>query len=140
MPKITIELGNTKKKASGNIIDRIKTFEDACRALGIDPSEKVAIEGPSDLCDDLDSIGAYSKLIIIARALNEGWKPDWANSSQRKWYPYFEYKAGFGFSRTSYAYWHARAAVGSRLCFKSSELAEYAGKQFADIYNEFLNQ
>lgn len=29
--------------------------------------------------------------------------------------------------------------VGSRLCFKSSELATYAGEQFEHLYNEYFS-
>ena len=120
------------------ITDRVKLFEDACELLGIDPT-KVCTGKPDDvLVYDSKSITAYRKLIIIARALNEGWTPDWNDTNQYKWYPYFKFKAGFGFSRTYCAYWLSHTTVGSRLCFKSEELAQYAGKQFEAIYQEFL--
>ena len=35
---------------------------------------------------------------------------------------------------------NARAAIGSRLCFKSSALAKYAGEQFAEIYFAFVGK
>lgn len=126
-----------KEFFSQKITDRIKTFEDACEVA--QPSENVSILLNYNGVDK-DMIGAlaFAKLTIIARALNEGWTPDWSNSNQYKWYPYFEYKAGFGFSYTRYDFWLTSTDVGSRLCFKNEELAKYAGTQFQSIYNDFL--
>lgn len=120
------------------VTDRIKTFDDVLEELGNLP------KNPSILLDyngndgDLISSQAHLKLTLIARALNEGWVPDWSDSSQWKYVPYFTHKAGFGLSYDDYADWDTLTAVGSRLCFKNSELAQYAATQFADIYNDFL--
>jgi hypothetical protein len=112
------------------ITDRVKTFEDACEVLGL-YSDSVTQD------DDTIDEAAYKKLKVITKALNEGWTPDWSNENQYKWYLYFK-MSGFGFSHTTDVLWHSHTAVGSRLCFKSSELAEYAGKQFVSIYQDFL--
>ena len=115
------------------VTDRIKTFEDACSELKVNPT----FTGLT-----IDEI-AYRKLKIIAIVLNEGWKPDWSDSNEYKYYPYFKYfkyKPGFGFSSTLYGRWDTDPSVGSRLCFKSPELAEYAGKQFGSIYRDFLGE
>jgi len=117
------------------ITERVKTFEDACKVVGLD---KVQV-GVTGLDDDTDSIIAYTKLVIIAKALNEGWQPDWTDSSQRKNVPWFEHKAGFGLACVGCDGCYAVTGVGSRLCFKTSDLAKYAATQFADIYNDFLN-
>ena len=121
-----------------DITERVKSYEDACAVLGLNPAElDVTVSG---FGTDSNSIKAYGKLVVIARALNEGWTPDWTNSDEYKYYPWFKYDgAGFGFSGTCYVCWSADAGVGSRLCFKTDALAEYAGKQFIEIYNEFLN-
>lgn len=124
----------------GNIMDRVKTFDDACEVLGIAPSMvSVKLGGAiPQLSQDTDSIAAYFMLIIIARALNEGWTPDWSNSSEYKYYPFFNFTAGVGFSNADCDDWSSNSTVGSRLCFKSRELALYAGKQFETIYNQFF--
>lgn len=125
-------------KKEGPVTERIKTFEDACEECP--PSDNASILLAYNGIDS-DMIGAKAMVIlsIIVRALNEGWTPDWKDSNQCKYYPYFVAKgAGFGFSDTCYVYWCTRASCGSRLCFKSRELAEYAGKQFESIYNDFL--
>ncbi len=118
-----------------DITDRVKTFEDACNILGKDPGDLIPGEAVSQ---DSNSIVAYRKLIIIARALNEGWVPDWENDSQYKYYPWFDLSSGSGLSYHDYAYRDSYSTVGSRLCFKSRQLAEYAGKQFLDIYKDFF--
>lgn len=112
------------------IKDRVKTFDDALRI-----SKENFLTSSEPTKDEI----AYRKLKIIAEVLNEGWKPDWSNCNEYKYYPYFEAKkSGFGFSGTYCAYWSTGTTVGSRLCFKTRELAIYAGKQFEDIYNDFL--
>lgn len=114
------------------ITDRVKSFEDACQVLGMNPS--CLFHGGETKDEE-----AYIKLKTIARALNEGWTPDWTDSNEAKYWPYFDsYKSGVGFSYDACVYWYATTAVGSRLCYKSSELAKYAGTQFLSIYNDFL--
>ena len=123
-----------KAPVTENIKDRIKTFEDACNELGIDSSE---VSASGKIEEAFDSIAAYTKLIIIIRALNEGWKPDWDNHSEYKYYPWFN-MSGSGLSFFGSVNRRSFSCVGSRLCFKSRELAEYAGKQFIDIYSKFF--
>lgn len=124
-------------EAPEDITARVKTFEDACEVLGISPS---ITDGIQDEClsPDAKSVEAYQKLIIITRALNEGWTPDWKNSNETKWYPYFTMKSGFGFSGTLCTYSYTITHAGSRLCFKTEALAKYAGQQFESIYNDYL--
>lgn len=109
----------------------IKTFEDACNELGIDPDEEF---NGNDLPDEV----AYKKLKIVAKAINQGWEPDWNNTNQRKWWPYFKLSSGFGFSHSAYHCDYTVTAVGSRLCFETEEKCTYAAKQFIDIYEQFM--
>lgn len=158
-----------------NIMERVKTYEDACTVLDLSP-----ILALDDLCicsqhqdghfsfrGGLDvTAKAYLKLCIIAAALNEGWQPKFTEDEYR-WYPYFylytkeqydrldedEKKdcrvvgrastyayvhGGVVYARASYAWSDSVAYGGSRLAFKSEELAEYCGKQFIDIWMEYL--
>ena len=88
---------------------------------------------------------AQYKLNVIADVLNGDWKPDYTNRSQWKYFPWFEVKAnkkclsGSGLSFYDTDCWTTNTAAGARLCFKDAETAEYAGKQFADIYKQFLS-
>ena len=118
------------------VTDRVKTFEDACEVVGISST----IPDFSHFRKKLrKSMAAHYKLMIIAEALNEGWEPDWNDKNQYKYYPWFEVlSSGFGFSDSGYGCDLTLTDVGSRLCFKSRELSTYAGKQFNDIYNDYL--
>lgn len=116
-----------------NIIDRIKTFEDAIEETGRPDVPDFSFL-PSDLRKHF--IAEY-KMIVIAEALNEEWTPNWDDSSEWKYYPWFNMSpCSFAFSCSRYDYSLANAGSGSRLKFKTSELAKYAGEQFADIWKD----
>jgi len=124
------------KRIIGDIMDRIKTFEDACEELELDPKSVIPFPKPID--DDQRALNANAMLWVIYRALNEGWKPDWTNSNEYKYYPWFRMDSGSGLSFDDFGYATSASTVGSRLCLKSKELAEYAGEQFIDIYTELF--
>lgn len=114
----------------------IKSYEDACKVLGIQPiSENAVAAFPKE---DRKSMLAYHKLTIIARAINGGWKPVWNDRTQYKYYPIFFYEnAGRSSAYTAYAASNANANVGSRLCFKTEAMSDYAAATFADLYTDF---
>jgi hypothetical protein len=118
-----------------NIMDRIKTMQDVYNELKLDAFCHERLLTESGLSKDEK---AYKRLKLIVKALNEGWVPDWDDSNQRKYFPWFNFGSGSGFSSFAYDSWIADSGVGSRLCFRSAELAEYAGKQFTSIYKEFM--
>lgn len=109
---------------------------------------------------------AYARLVIIAEALNEGWNPKF-DGDECRYYPWFyiytkkeyeeldedekkdcrvvgrSYHYASAFGGVVYAYAdgassYSYANFGSRLAFKTRELAEYCGKQFIDIWEKFL--
>ncbi|MFB5946088.1 hypothetical protein [Albibacterium profundi] len=130
-----------KKVFQGSIKDRVKSYEDACEELGLDPEDQLPFMSEEDGNDDEFqlSINAYTKLCIIAKALNEGWIPDFKDTNEYKWFPWFRVtSAGFGFSSTLYSASNAYANFGSRLCVKSDSLAEYFGTHFVDIWEVYL--
>ena len=143
-----------------DIRERIKTFDDAVAYLG---EESILVQVWNNLTietengsDDAKDIVAYTKLRIIAAALNEeqeGWRPKYqdkdGNGGEYRWYPYFRAVffggdanfgsyAGLAFAGTRYGFSIADANFGSRLCYKSEELAEYSGQQFKDIWEDYL--
>lgn len=121
-----------------SIQERVKSYEDACLELGLNPYDLPKVDNCEH--EDRASIIAFYKLTIIARALNEGWKPNWQDSDERKYYPWFNVTnpAGFVYSSYNYATTSAHAAIGSRLCLKTHELATYFGKQFEKLWAEYL--
>ena len=86
---------------------------------------------------------AMYKLITIAEAWNraDNFIPDFSNRDQYKYFPWFVYNdraAGFVCAYTRGTASFAFAIFGSRLCFSTSERAEQFGKQFIDLWNDFL--
>ena len=118
---------------------KIKSFEEACKKLGINP-EEVKITLPKEMEVHTKALEAHAKLVVITEAINEGWKPDWENGKWDKYYPWFKMgsASGVGFSYVGSDNWNSDSLVGSRLCFKSAKLAEYAGNQFEDLYREYF--
>lgn len=153
---------------SKDITERIKTFEDACKELGSDHPLVLAYQNTNlrdaEVANDNKDIIAYMKLRIIVAALNEGWEPQFIPGEYR-WSPYFVlytkdeidemdektrarvvYRSdnnanasggvSYAYSNNDSAYVYA--SIGSRLAFKTDDLAEYAGKQFIEIYADFM--
>ena len=46
--------------------------------------------------------------------------------------------SGAGFSYGGYDDWNANSDIGSRLCFKTRELAKYMGETFIDLYKDYF--
>jgi hypothetical protein len=123
------------------ITDKIKSFEDACKHLGLNPNDLPVVDMLPE--KDRKSIIAYYKLTIITRALNEGWEPDFSNWNEYKYYNWFyveenkdQRSSGFRSDVTCYS--GTGTDIGSRLCFKNRELAKYATEQFKELYREYL--
>lgn len=120
-----------------NITDRVKSFEDACQVLGISTNVPEVKGLPRK---HQKAIIANYKLIVIAEALNEGWKPNWQDSDEYKYYPWFDMSnpAGVGYSYANNTASKTNANFGSRLCLKNRELAIYFGQTFTDLFNDSL--
>lgn len=138
----------------------IKTYEDACEALGEEP-----VEG--SIGDHVDKhIIALIKLETISRAL---WGKDWQpkpdpDGSKYFYYPWFALYAqsemdsmseedrgallgalalngagaGFGCLDANYRSSHSDASLGFRLCQETEEKAKYFGVQFKEIWADYL--
>ena len=124
-----------KEFFSEKVTDRVKSYEDACRELNKVPINESDMRRKGFTDDEI----VYRKIKTITEALNEGWKADWENGDQKKWIPWFYCSpSGFVFRSTFYCYSAPDASYASRLCLKSDELATYAGKQFVELYRNFI--
>lgn len=133
--KEILEASCGKDVLSGNIMDRVKTFEDACKELGRQPYNVDSLMKLGLTKNDI----AYQKMVVIVEALNEGWKPDVCNSDVERWYPWFKPNgspSSFAFDGSAFDFVSAFAGSGSRLKLKSRELAKYCGEQFEDIWKD----
>ena len=154
---------------SQDIKERIKTFEDAVNAIGEDHpivAQYKTINSAFKEADNNLHLFAYTRLAIIAEALNEGWRPEYTEDEYR-YYPWFglytqeeyddmddedkercrfvgrsSYNAGaFGglvSADANFGSAYSSAGFGSRIAFKSRELAIYCGKQFIEIWINYL--
>ena len=109
----------------------IDSYEGARTYLGIDAK------------NHLKAMSALGQLIVFAEAWNkqDGFVPDYSNSDQYKYFPWFVYikeVAGFVSEGTTHTASNASVNMGSRLCFSTSERAEQFGKQFINLWNDFL--
>ena len=175
MKKVTIEIpeGKTLKfkdnayvLVDDNVMERIKTFDDACREVTGKSEEEWLDENETEKMEP--DVLAYLKMRIIVSALNEGWKPTFKEDEWR-YYPYYyaytksdlvslnasrqkELEPSVGLVGgnsgdgslsgplhvRSFSTWVAAdSRIGARLTFKTAELARYAGKQFFDIFKDF---
>lgn len=132
--RTTLEDTFGKQFFETSITDRIKTVEDAYHELGMSPIDVTTMKANGFTDDEI----IYRNLKIVTMALNEGWVVDWGNSRQHKYVPYFSYSSGFAFYDTSCYFSNANVGYASRLCFKTRALAEYAGKQFVELYRAFI--
>lgn len=113
-----------------NIMERVKTIKDAFEVTG---RPKVDFSNvPEDLRDYFEN---QYNAVVVTEALNEGYKPNWDNSRELKWRPWFAMSpSSFRFYAASYDYSIAIAGSGSRLCSPSEEIAGYSAQQFKDIW------
>ena len=89
----------------------------------------------------IKALVALNELFTIAEAWNKAddFVPDFSNSMQDKWFPWFVYDkgaAGFVYAYTNNTPSGTGAYIGSRLCFKTRNRAIQFGKQFVDLYNQ----
>lgn len=160
-----LTLVDEQKVDNRPVTERIKTFEDAREALGDEhPLVKEywgVVNVELDITQDLI---AYLKLRIIVAALNEGWEPKFTEDEYR-YFPWFyfytkeEYDKlddeekgrcvlrsgsntnshnGFVSCIAAYDASHSYASHGSRLAFRTRELAAYAGRQFTEEWADFM--
>jgi hypothetical protein len=106
-------------KERNGIMGKVGSYEDACKVLGISVEKRTP----------------YERLCIIIKALNEGWYPNFNNSSENKYWNYFRMIDGsFSFfdvncnANTMY--------VPSARYLKTRELAEYAVEIAFEEYKE----
>ena len=133
--KIILEENFGKDFFSTKITDRIKTWEDVCEELNID-DDVLPYKHPKN--KQQISTNAFVKIQYISQVLNEGWRPNFKNTHEYKYYPWFEYKDSGGLGFYYVVYDNCFARLGFGFYYKNNDLAKYAGTQFLDIYKQYL--
>ena len=113
-----------------------KAFKEACKKTG--RPESIDFSGlPEDMRDQSE---ADYMLKVITEAKNDGWKADWNNPDQRKWFPYFWFSpSGVGFVSSGYDGSHAGAGRAARLCLKDEATSDAAGIELIELYEIAFN-
>jgi len=89
---------------------------------------------------------ALLKLQVIIEAVNNDdpakpeWKPDYNNSNQKKWFPWYtggdETGSGFSFYGAYDGWTRTRTDGGARLALKDEARAEHMNEHFQELYKE----
>lgn len=124
----------------GDIRDRIKSVADAIAEI-----VKGGRLTDADVTDYQILLSVFpsnhhcvkeQQAVLITKALNEGWFPDYDNNKPRYYPRFIGGSSGFRFDGDDD--WHSNSGVGSRLAFKTPQLAIHAGKQFTEVYKGFI--
>ena len=110
-----------------DIKTQINSYKDACIYLGKE-------------CDE--SVSASEKIKTIIKAFNQGWVADYSNSDQYKYYPYWIYKVGSGFSLHCVGNELTTTTVGAPFVFEKREICQHVAThpEFVKLYNEMLTE
>lgn len=149
-----------KIKVSSSITERVKTFEDACHEVGINPTQYM-----SKYKDETADVIAYMKLKVICKALNEGWSPafiEGENYFQPSFSLFTEEELSEGIDNGFIKMFDTIGIPNSvgdynvfvftdsirftsngltsnflnSLCLKNRELADYCGRQFINLWSD----
>ena len=118
------------------LFTKIKTYGDVCEALGEDMLNEsdfkfLPKERRKKAC-------SQARLQQIETLFNGDWKADWKNSSQYKYYPYFN-SAGHGGLVFADAHSYYSGSFDAQAAFyKDRETAEYCGKIFIKEYENLM--
>lgn len=101
----------------------IESFDKVCEQLGVENNNELS---------------SFEKLKLISKVANQGWYPNWNNTNENKYFPYFESKGGvFSFCTVRYSRTHM--GVPSALLYQSNDLAYFMGVYYFDLYEDYLN-
>ena len=129
------ELRRIIEQPCRDIKDVIKSYEDACLII----NRKILTINDFNIFDCKDRNFQYytHRIATIIEALNEGWEPNFNDTNQKKWYPYFDMRNSCTFFASSYFSWCVTGVgFSGRLYLKNKELSDYLGTHFI---NEFKN-
>jgi len=163
-----LTLTDESNKKPKDVTERVKTLKDACAELGeknILVAQYINCASGLETCVWTADLIAYLKLRIIVAALNEGWTPQFTEDEKR-WFSWFclytqeeidkmdedmkkklwlfggnsapGSNCGLAAARSYTAWSYPDAYSSARLALKSEKLAAYCGRQFIDIWADYV--
>jgi hypothetical protein len=84
-------------------------------------------------------INACTLIPKIVQAYNQGWEPNWNNTNEYKYFPYFEKKGLVWSVVADVISWHASSRLPGSHYYQNREILMDACKKFENIYNDWLN-
>ena len=141
--KVTIELTQEQlveiHKQTSNFslrldYEQITSVKLACEVTGDDYGKLMAA------CRDLpNDEAAFKQLKVVRKAINPiGYKPNWNDTNEYKYLPYFKLSEGFSYWSTHlYATY---SSVPSALFSIDSNRAEHFGETFIDLFKDLLTE
>lgn len=124
----------------------VKTMDDVFAATGCNKEEF-----EKKLADLPEDVQAFMLLRLIRKALNPTWIPNWADTNERKYFPYFSIilPAGVGGAGSgsnlgvscldsSDVASYSGAGCGGALASENREIAIWFGEHFAEIWKGYL--
>ncbi len=116
----------------------MEVFQGFCKQHNLIFDDIVPFKDPKT--SNQHSTNAHAMLQEIVPIENEGWTPNWDNSSEYKYYPWFEMRSDWGFAFYGVDYWSTSTVAGSRLCFKNAERCELTAKKYLSIYQKWISK
>jgi hypothetical protein len=142
-PEVKAILEETYKNRGGkrffiqDITKQIKTFDDILNFVQLDEDEKFLLNY-NGTNKNILSCKYHLKIELIVQVLNNGVECDIMNTTECKYYPWFVVGSS-GFSFFNFYYQFSFTLVAGRLCFKTEDLAVFAGQTFELEYNDYLS-
>lgn len=118
------------------ITDIIKSLDDIYTYLDINRELVIPFKNPSTKQER--SINAMFDIQNISKVLNNSWTPNWEDTNEYKYYPYFKKQELSGWLVVIYCYVSYNAGLGFGCYFKTEKLALFAGKTFLETYIDYL--
>lgn len=116
------------------IVTEIKTWKDVLKKLKITEKSLNLIVSPKT--KEEKARNAFTKLLCITKVYNNGWTPDWSNTSQYKYYIYLSLSGGSGVLGCYCSRYSVYPTSG--LYFQNREKAIDSSVKFKDVYDDYF--
>lgn len=128
-----------KKTFIKDIKERINSVDDAILELGENDIEVIQLRKLQE-AEVADNILARQEAVVLIKAYNEGWGPEWTDDNQYKYFHRFYIGGDEGssdFRFLGFGHWDTHSNVGYRLCLKSSDLVYQTGEKHLEVFKRF---